>query len=232
MFITINESSPELLKFTLSSTTISFANSLRRILLSEIPMLAIDMVEIEKNYTPLPDELISHRIGLIPIKSDNLLKSSDECECSDFCKECSYNLYLNVENADNETCYEVTSADFNDDIITDKNIYIVKLAYNQNLKLRAIVRRGIAKDHAKFMSCVVTYDYDLANKSRHTIYRIEKSADEWPGLNEEEPDFKEPNEVYMGIEVVPKQIDPIKLLSMALTILRSKLERIKIALNE
>lgn len=195
-------------------------------------MLAVDIVEIEKNYSPLPDELLAHRIGLIPIRSDNLLKNSSECDCENFCRECSYILHLDVENPVDESFYEVTSADFNDDIITDKSIYIAKIKAGQSLKLRAVVRRGVGREHARFMSCVVFYEYDRGNRSRHTVYRVERSLKEWPGLNEEVPDFKEPTEVYMGIEVVPGQIDPLKLLSMAFTILKSKLERIKIAINE
>ena len=47
----------------------SLANALRRYV-NQIPVLAIDEVEILKNDSPLYDETIAHRIGLIPLKMD------------------------------------------------------------------------------------------------------------------------------------------------------------------
>lgn len=51
----------------------SLANSIRRYL-NQIPILAIDEVEIYKNDSPLYDETVAHRIGLIPIKTDKLTR--------------------------------------------------------------------------------------------------------------------------------------------------------------
>lgn len=36
------------------------------------PLPAIDMVEISENTTVLPDEMIAHRLGMIPLNSRNL----------------------------------------------------------------------------------------------------------------------------------------------------------------
>ena len=47
----------------------SLANAMRRYLI-QIPIAAIDEVEISKNDSPLYDETIAHRIGLIPLKMD------------------------------------------------------------------------------------------------------------------------------------------------------------------
>ncbi len=45
----------------------NLANALRRSV-NSIPIMAIDSVEIAKNDSPLYDEALSHRIGLVPIK--------------------------------------------------------------------------------------------------------------------------------------------------------------------
>ena len=63
----ILESSPERVIFTLSGVDISIANALRRIMLAEVPIMAIDDVEFIQNNTVLPDEFIAHRLGLIPL---------------------------------------------------------------------------------------------------------------------------------------------------------------------
>ena len=46
----------------------SLANAFRRILLAEIPTLAIENVFIENNTSVIQDEVLAHRLGLIPFK--------------------------------------------------------------------------------------------------------------------------------------------------------------------
>lgn len=51
----------------------SIANSFRRILLSELPTMAIEKVHIYNNTSIIQDEVLAHRIGLIPLKADSRL---------------------------------------------------------------------------------------------------------------------------------------------------------------
>lgn len=46
------------------------ANALRRILIAEIPTIAIEKVNMWQNTSIIPDENLAHRIGLVPIKAD------------------------------------------------------------------------------------------------------------------------------------------------------------------
>jgi DNA-directed RNA polymerase I and III subunit RPAC1 len=46
------------------------ANALRRILIAEIPTMAIEKVNMWQNTSIIPDENLAHRVGLIPIKAD------------------------------------------------------------------------------------------------------------------------------------------------------------------
>ena len=46
------------------------ANALRRILISEIPTMAIERVNMWQNTSIIPDENLAHRVGLIPINAD------------------------------------------------------------------------------------------------------------------------------------------------------------------
>ena len=66
----------------IEDTNVYFVNTLRRIMLSELPKLAIDDVIIYDNTSPLFDEIITHRLGLIPIPTDlQLLTFRKDCKC-------------------------------------------------------------------------------------------------------------------------------------------------------
>jgi len=81
--IKILEHSRYNVKFELNNTDLSVANALRRIMISEVPTMTIDLVEIKENTSALHDEFIAHRLGLIPLQSDNvdLYKTSEQCAC-------------------------------------------------------------------------------------------------------------------------------------------------------
>ena len=64
------------ISFELLNTDLTIANALRRIIISEVPTMAIEIVEIEENTSAHHDEFLAHRCGLIPIVSvdiDNYL---------------------------------------------------------------------------------------------------------------------------------------------------------------
>ena len=63
-------------------------------MLTEIPVMAIDEVIILKNDSPLYDEIIAHRLGLIPLKTDlESYKLPEECECEGYgCSLCQVSL--------------------------------------------------------------------------------------------------------------------------------------------
>lgn len=58
------------LEFDIIGVDASISNAFRRILLSEVPSMAIEKVYIYNNTSIIQDEVLAHRLGLIPLKAD------------------------------------------------------------------------------------------------------------------------------------------------------------------
>ncbi|MGB9959581.1 MAG: DNA-directed RNA polymerase subunit D [Candidatus Bathyarchaeales archaeon] len=132
-----------------------FVNALRRNVLAEVPCMAIDEVVIIENSSVLHDEIIAHRLGLIPLKTDlDSYNLPEECPCqSEFgCNLCRVILTLDQEAKEGTiTVYsgELISENPNIVPVSDK-IPIIKLTKGQKLKLEAYARLGKGKKHAKW----------------------------------------------------------------------------------
>lgn len=86
------------IEFELNNVGTAFANALRRVMIAEVPTMAFDDLYIRQNTSPLQDEFIAHRIGLIPLRSeaaDQLLFRS-ECNCAEGCPRCRVRYVINI----------------------------------------------------------------------------------------------------------------------------------------
>ena len=86
-------------RFTLDGARPAFANAVRRAMISEVPTLAIDDVRIYDNTSALFDEMLAHRLGLIPIITDlDTYSRKEACACGGAgCPGCSVTYTLSVE---------------------------------------------------------------------------------------------------------------------------------------
>ena len=69
MDIKIIENSPTSLQFV-TKIALPIANALRRIMMTEVPSMAIEDVVFIENSSPMYDEVLAHRLGLVPLKTD------------------------------------------------------------------------------------------------------------------------------------------------------------------
>ena len=148
------------LNFIIRGSNDTFVNALRRTILGEVPTLAIEDIILVENTSPVLDEMIAHRLGLIPLTTpvDDFTVAS-ECEnCGgEGCSFCSVPLTLDVEatGSDEMTAYskDLISNDPKIVPVTEK-VQIAKLGPGQKITLEAIAMMGRGKEHAKWSPAV------------------------------------------------------------------------------
>jgi len=108
----LDQPSKNELIFEMIGVDVSFANALRRILLAEVPTMAIETIFMWDNTSIIHDEVLAHRLGLIPINVDaRYFESYDEDEFND-----------SAENAGNDS--DLIAAQN----ATDRNTIVFKLS--------------------------------------------------------------------------------------------------------
>ncbi len=172
--IKILKETEDKIQILLSKTDRSFANALRRSLISDTPKMAIDSVrfqlgtkeqdeEIWETTGPLPDEMVAQRLAMIPIPTvHEKFHFQDECpNCKDLveadrgCLECQM-IYTCVVFGSEEGRW-VTAGDMKylgeESLeIPDeyKSIPITKLLKGQMIEFYATAIMGRGRDHTKW----------------------------------------------------------------------------------
>lgn len=161
MKIKIIEKSESEIKFSVDEITPGFANSLRRIMINEVPTMAIEWVDFKKNDSVLPDEILANRLGQVPLTFDK--KAYDipsECKCGGKgCSRCQIELVLKkkgpcmVYSGDLKSKAKDVNPVFDD-------IPVVELFENEELQFEAVAQLGIGRDHVKWQAAIASYEYD------------------------------------------------------------------------
>lgn len=125
----------------------SMANALRRTIISGVSSIVIDTVCIKENDSSLSDEMIAHRLGLIPLKkttNELITEFTIELDASGPKKVYSKDIKF-------QSGIEPVSPD----------IIILNLGENESIKLIGNTEEGNARDqnHSKFsVSCGTSYE--------------------------------------------------------------------------
>jgi DNA-directed RNA polymerase subunit D len=137
--------------FLVKETEFYIVNAIRRMIIEEVPTMAIEEVTFTKNQSALYDEIISHRMGLIPLTTDlkgyNLI---DDCKCKGKgCARCELKLVLEAKGPCTVLSENLKSKDAKVKS-SFQDMPITKLLKGQTLELEATARLGKGKSHAKF----------------------------------------------------------------------------------
>ncbi len=146
------------ISFAFNGTTDWFLNTIRRMMIEEVPTLSIEDVEFRDNSSALYDEIIAHRLGLIPIKTD--LKSYSlpgECSCKGKgCAKCQLEMSLSSKSQGIVYAEEIKSKDAKCKPAYPK-MPIAKLLKGQSIQAEMIVILGKGKEHTKWSPGLVWY---------------------------------------------------------------------------
>jgi len=169
---------------TVSGTEISAMNALRRVAIAEVPTMAIDMVEITTNTSVISDEMLAHRLGLVPLTADSSkFKFTYECDCGGGCSECKAVFSLKAACTQPGETMKVTAemlqrvGEQRKDLpvrVTTPQILLARLTCigkggrdrplksTQEINLIATAKKGIGKEHAKWSPVVCAVPTPIA----------------------------------------------------------------------
>ena len=180
MKIEIVEMEDRKAKFILKDSSPAMANALRRTMLQDIPKMAIDKVEFHlgpiqdendldenaKEYesvTSLFDEVIAHRLGMIPVPTDySQFTFRDKCECGgEGCPHCTIMYSLNKHGPATVMSGDLLPLGDSSLKVKDEFIPIVELTADQAVLIYATAVMGTAKQHVKWQAAFgVGYSYE------------------------------------------------------------------------
>ncbi|KXS12801.1 insert subdomain of RNA polymerase alpha subunit [Gonapodya prolifera JEL478] len=174
------------MEFDMVGIDAAFANAFRRILIAEVPTMAIEHVYVTNNTSLLHDELLSHRLGLLPVKANptkfyfigpddtpsdqNTLVFKLNVKCSaqpNPPKDAILpeDLFINSSVTSGDVKWD-PQGDQEEELganavgMVHDDILLVKMRPGQVIELECHAVKGVGKDHAKF-SPVATASYRL-----------------------------------------------------------------------
>jgi len=135
-----------------------FANTVRRMIIEEVPTLAVENLEIKENNSALYDEMLGLRLGLTPIKTD--LKSYElkqNCKCNgEGCARCELKMTLKASKKGYVYAEEAKSTDPKC-TFAYPTMPIVKLLGKQKIDIQMTAVLGQGKEHTKWTPGLASY---------------------------------------------------------------------------
>lgn len=179
--------------FTLKNANPAFANALRRAMIEVVPTMAIEEVEFAKNDSALYDEVLAHRLGLVPLTTD--LKGYEVKGPEDeYSAKNSLKLVLKAKGPGTVYAEELKSKDPKVKPAFPK-MPLVKLLKGQELEFEATAVLGFGKNHVKFAPCGAWYTY----KPKVSVNNNHKDFDRFKD--------KFPPQVFKNDKIDPKLIE-------------------------
>lgn len=125
-------------EFTLKDGQTSLANAIRRTMIQDVMSAAVSRVDIHLNDTVLPDEMLSHRLGLVPLLGGSEDDVTFQLDCEGPCVVTSDDLHPARPECG---------------LRFAPGVSLFPLASGQRVSLDAHCGVGCGRDHARFCQC-------------------------------------------------------------------------------
>jgi len=171
--------SDDYLEARLEGCSEALVNAIRRTILEEVPTLAIHEVFVFENSSQMFDEVLSNRLGLIPLRTPPgkyLPMDSKECQQGSS-EKCFTSLSLDVSAGDSPiTVYSKDLVCRDEEVYpVYSNIPITRLPPGGKLRLEAIARLGRGKMHAKWQPASLA-TYSFTDSPDAFVFRLESTG--------------------------------------------------------
>lgn len=167
--------------FVMKDVSPAFANALRRTIIESVPTMAIDEVELVKNGSALYDEMVAHRLGLIPLKTD--LKGytpKDVCDCNGAgCAKCTVQMTLKAKGPCIVLAEELKSKDPKIKPVFPE-MPIVELLKGQELEFECTAILGRGNEHMKWSPALAWYSYEPTVTVNNNSSKLAEAKDKLP----------------------------------------------------
>lgn len=146
--------------FFIKNSSAEFTNSLRRFVIESVPTIAIEDVEFTKNNSVLYEEIVAHRLGLIPLETDlQTYNLPEKCKCKgEGCARCTVKITLSAKGPCIVYAQDMKIKDPKVKPVHPK-LPIVKLLKGQELEFEATAKLGQGKQHMKHSPCLAWYKH-------------------------------------------------------------------------
>ena len=178
----------DVLALRVQDVSAQYINTLRRYATSRVPTMAIDFVEFHKNSGILYDEMVAHRLGLVPLTTDLENYNLPEEEWTEPVEDPRVEVQLTLKSIKAKTSRVVYAKDLeskDDNVVpVHPEMPITKLIEGQELELIATARMGVGEEHVKWSPGHVWYRHfphitiDKQPKDPQAV------ADAYPGVFE------------------------------------------------
>ncbi|MFH0829741.1 MAG: DNA-directed RNA polymerase subunit D [Candidatus Aenigmatarchaeota archaeon] len=159
MHIDVVERKGNRFKVIMDETSPQFANALRRIAMTEVPVLAVESVDFYSNDSAMYDEVVAHRLGLVPLWFDakNFSKKG-ECDCEGKgCSNCQIVFVIDKKGPCTVYSKDMKSADAEVAKPLLEDIPLIELAKDEKFKVEMTARLGTGDEHAKWQAAKAWY---------------------------------------------------------------------------
>jgi DNA-directed RNA polymerase subunit D len=165
------------IRFAAEGESVAYVNTLRRAVMDYVPTLAVEDLEIRKNSSVLYDEIIAHRIGLLPITTEPgsyTFRVEGETGLGSELK-----LTLSVKGPGYVYAEELKSKDSKAKPAQPKMI-IGKLLKGQEIELEATAILGRGIEHAKWAPGQIYYEYNSEVKVNNKAKELDQFITKFP----------------------------------------------------